>query len=515
MKTSIRLAPPQLAAPSSPWAIMLMNFLLTLSLAFPFYSSYVALPRMMVAMRANLDTIQWVLTAFAIAQTVMMPMVGWLSARFGMRSLFMLCLGCTLVGSVGCGLAWDAGSLIGFRILQGLGSGPLAPLSTVILFDAFPPGQRGTALGLNSTNWAIGALLALPVGGYIIETLSWRAIFFCGVPWGLISLALAWRLLPPDSDARQHRLDVWGVVTLVCFLVPLLFGLSQGQRFGWDAMSIQASFVIASLSIIVFLVHELRHDHPVLELRLLQNFPFAMACLVRFLNHIAFNAYSLLIALFLQTTLDYSPLRAGLTVLPSALAVAPASLLIGRLTDRLESRVIFLSGLAIMATASYLFSAVNTWTSAVWVMTLVVLLRIGSECLFSPLNYAGMQLLPASSRRMGTGMLSLMWSVGGSLGNAATVVVLSYRRTMHHLAASEDRYSDPSEQEHTLRELHTLLREEGHTADNLDAAAHDILHTYLNQETAVAAFQDCFLLTAGIYLLTMLPALYIRARRDA
>ena len=518
MKTSISVAPRQLTAPAPavPWAILLMNFLLTLSLAFPFYSSYVALPRMMVEMRANLDTMQWVLTAFAIAQTVMMPMVGWLSTRFGMRHLFMLCLACTLVGSVGCGLAWDTGSLIVFRVLQGLGSGPLAPLSTVILFDAFPPGQRGIALGLNSTNWAIGALLALPLGGYLIETLSWRAIFFCGVPWGVLSLALAWRGLPQDSEARQYRLDVWGVMTLMCFLVPLLFGLSQGQRLGWETASIQLSFVVAALSVVVFIVYELRHSHPLLELRLLTHFPFAMACLVRFLNHIAFNAYSLLIALFLQTTLDYAPLRAGLTVLPSALAVAPASLLIGRLTDRLEPRVMFLSGLTLMAVGSYLFAAVDTWTPVVWVMTLVVLLRVGSECLFSPLNYAGMLLLPAASRRMGSGMLSLMWSVGGSIGNAVTVVLLSYRQTIHHLAASADHYSDAGEQEQTLRELHMLLREDGLTEDNLDAAANDILHNYLHQATSVAAFQDCFLLTAGVYLLTMLPALCIRApRREA
>jgi DHA2 family multidrug resistance protein len=514
MKTSISVAPQQqLATPAIPWGIVVMNFLLTLSLAFPFYSSYVALPRMMVDMRANLDTMQWVLTAFAIAQTVMMPTVGWLSARFGMRQLFMLCLLCTLAGSVGSGLAWDAGSLIVFRVLQGLGSGPLAPLSTVILFDAFPPGRRGLALGMNSTNWAIGALLALPLGGYLIETLSWRAIFFCGVPWGVISLALAWHLLPQDSDARQYRLDVWGVVSLVSFLVPLLFALSQGQRLGWDTASIQLSFVVAGVSIAVFVVYELSHDHPLLDLRLLKSFPFAMACLVRFLNHIAFNAYSLLIALFLQTTLDYSPLRAGLAVLPSALAVAPASLLIGRLTDRLEARLIFLSGLGLMAAGSYLFSAVNTWTPAGWVMTLVVLLRVGSECLFSPLNYAGMQLLPAPSRRMGSGMLSLMWSVGGSIGNAITVMLLYDRRTRHQLAAGEDHYSGPGEQEHTMHEIHTLLQEEGYTADNLDAAAHGILHRYLDQEAAVAAFQDCFWLIAGVYLLTMLPALCIRAPR--
>jgi hypothetical protein len=149
-------------------------------------------------------------------------------------------------------------------------------------------------------------------------------------------------------------------------------------------------------------------------------------------------------------------------------------------------------------------------------MTLVVLLRVGSECLFSPLNYAGMQLLPATSRRMGSGMLSLMWSVGGSIGNAVTVVLLSYRQTIHQLAASADHYGDTGEQEQTLRELHTLLWEDGHAADNLDAAAHDILTNYLHQATSVAAFQDCFLLTAGVYLLTILPALAIRAgRREA
>jgi hypothetical protein len=117
---------------------------------------------------------------------------------------------------------------------------------------------------------------------------------------------------------------------------------------------------------------------------------------------------------------------------------------------------------------------------------------------------------------MGSGMLSLMWSVGGSIGNAVTVVLLSYRQTLHHLAASADHYGDAGEQEQTLHELHTLLREDGHTTDTLDAAANDILHTYLHQATSVAAFQDCFLLTAGVYVLTMLPALCIRApRREA
>jgi EmrB/QacA subfamily drug resistance transporter len=487
--------------------------MITLSLAFPFYTSYIALPRMMVALNANLDTIQWVLTAFTIAQTVMMPMVGWLSNRFGMRLFFSLCVLLTIVGSLGSGLAWNSGTLIACRILQGLGAGPIAPLSSVILFDAFPPGKRGVALGLSSSTWAIGALLALPLGGYLIEHLTWRAIFFCGMPCGLVGLGLSWRVLAPRSEAGEKRLDGWGVVTMVGFLVPLLFGLSQGQQYGWDTLSIRLSFVVAVVSAVMFVCSALYRAAPLLDLRLFANFPFAMACLVRFLNHVGFNAASLLLALFLQTTLDYSPLRAGLMVLPAALLVAPASLLIGRLTDRFDARLIFGSGLAVVTVAVYLLSTVTTWTPALWIVCLIMIQRLGSECVFAPLNYTGLQLLPAESMRMGSGVLALMWSVGGAIGNAATALMLSQRRVVHSMAIGQDYAVHPGEREHTLRELQASLQQAGSGPAELDLTPEDILRHYMDQETSVAAFQDCFLLTTGVYLLALLPALLVRPQR--
>jgi EmrB/QacA subfamily drug resistance transporter len=397
------------SSPPRPWAVLILNLFATLALAFPCYTSYVALPPLMLSMGASLEAIQWVLTAYTIAQTVMMPTVGWLGNRLGNRRLFVLCVLLTTVGATGSGLAWSLEALLVFRILQGAGAGPL---SMAIMFDAFPPDKRGLALGLNTANWAIGALISLPLGGYLIEAVSWRAIFLVGLPLGAISLAMAWGVLPPRRSPGHARLDVWGLLTLGLALVPLLFALSQGRYYGWDDAAIRSGMAIAVVSAAAFVAVEWRRAAPLVELRLFTNVPFAMACAVRFLNHIGFNAYSLLVALFLQKTLDYTPLQAGLAVLPAAVAAGPAGLIVGRLSDRLEPRLIFIGGLLLTTAAAYRFAAVSIWTPVAWVMTLVVLLRVGSECVFAPLNNVSLRLLPAPAVRMGSGLLGLMWGVG-------------------------------------------------------------------------------------------------------
>jgi MFS transporter, DHA2 family, multidrug resistance protein len=297
-------------------------------------------------------------------------------------------------------------------------------------------------------------------------------------------------------------------------LVPLLFGLSQGRYQGWDDPFIRLSFVIAIVSGIAFVIVEARQIQPLVELRLFTIFPFAMACGVCLLNHVGFNAYSLLVALFLQKMLDYTPLQAGLAVLPAALAVGPAGLTVGRLSDRIDPRVIFATGLLLMTVGVYLFSAVNAWTAVVWVMALVVVLRVGSECVFSPLNNASLRLLPAEWVRMGSGLLGLMWGIGGSIGNALTVALLDSRQAVHAIAAGEEHYGSAVERLYTLREVQHLLQRAGEGTEGLAVKAQEILRHHLMQEAAVAAFQDCFLLTAIVFILAMIPALFIRPQRQ-
>jgi DHA2 family multidrug resistance protein len=511
LSTPVQMRRATSSSATIPWMVVLINCMATLSLAFPFFTSYIALPAMMRSMSATLDSIQWVLTAFSIAQTAVMPIVGWLGSRLGNRRLFVLCLSLTTLGSLGCGLAWSTGSLVGFRVLQGLGAGLLAPLVTVIMFDAFPAGKRGLALGVNSTNWALGALLALPLGGYLIEASSWRTLFFLGIPWGVLSVAMAWRYLPQQTDPAPRTLDVWGCITLSGLLVPLLFGLSQGQRQGWGDTVIILSFALALVSGVVFVRLELRRTNPLLELRLFSTLPFAMACLVRFLNHIGFNAYSLLVALFLQNVLGYSPLRTGLLILPAAVAVCPTSLLGGRLTDRFDPRLIFMSGLALAGLGMYLLSTVTPWTPTIWVVLLVVLLRVGSECVFSPLSYAGLRLLPGEWVRMGSGMLSLMWGVGGSLGNAATAVHLSARQARHASLEGHDHGTLPWEQDQVCSDTTVALQ--GNASNALNGQAQLMFESHLPLASLVAAFQDCFLLTAVVYLVCLVPAFFVRSPR--
>jgi EmrB/QacA subfamily drug resistance transporter len=496
-----------------PWAILMMNFLATLALAFPFYTCYVALPQMMVSMRANLDQIQWVLSAYAIAQTVMMPMVGWLGNRIGTRNLFALCLLLTTVGSMFSGLSWSTGSLIFFRVLQGAGAGPLSPLSMAIMFDSFPADKRGLALGLNTAYWAIGALIALPLGGYLIEAVSWRGIFFVGLPLGVLSLAMTVWALPQRQTSAHGSLDAWGFITMGLCVVPLLFGLSQGRYQGWDDPLIQLSFAVAVVSGVAFVVIELRRAEPLVELRLFKIFPFAMACVMRFLNHIGFNAYTLLVALFLQKTLGYTPLQAGLAVLPAAVAVGPVGLTVGRLSDRIDPRIIFFIGLLMMMLGVCLFSSVNAWTPVVWVMAMVVVLRVGSECLFSPLNNTSLRLLPAPWVRMGSGLLGLMWGIGGSIGNAVVVALLDYRQAVHVIMAGQDHYGNPLERMYALNEVHAVLQRAVDAIGGLGVKAHGLFAQHLIQEASVAAFQDCFLLTAIVFILAMVPALSVRPPR--
>ncbi|RMF87999.1 MAG: MFS transporter, partial [Nitrospinota bacterium] len=169
-----------------------------------------AIPKMMTSLRADLDTIQWVVTAFMIVQTLLMPMVGWLTSLIGSRNLYLLSLGLFTLSSFLCSLAWSAQSLILFRIVQGIGGGPLQPLSLAILYESFPPQQRGMAVGMFNVATAFGLAIGRIVGGYLIETESWRATFYVSVPFGVIGLLMAFLLIPRLTDQSRRPIDFLG-----------------------------------------------------------------------------------------------------------------------------------------------------------------------------------------------------------------------------------------------------------------------------------------------------------------
>ena len=247
------------------------------------------LPKIMTSLRVELYQIHWILTVFGIARTVIIPALGWLSGRLGPRTLYLACMGTFCLGSLGGALAWDWVSLLMFRALMGLGGGLLQPLTMAIFYQIFPPGQRGMALGLSLIGWAIGPSLGALMGGYVLEFASWRTAYAMILPIGGLGAVLAWWLLPPLRRPERRRLDLYGLLTMAIGVTTLILALSQGNREGWDSQYILTLFAIAGVATLVFVIVELRHSEPLMELRLLRAVPFVMAAVVLFLSTVAFR----------------------------------------------------------------------------------------------------------------------------------------------------------------------------------------------------------------------------------
>ena len=207
----------------------------------------IAIPHLMVTFGTDLATTQWVATGFLVTRTLVIPLLGWLGSMLGNRNLFVISMVGFLLTSVGCGLSTSLPMLIAFRALQGAILGPMEGLTAVILVQAFPPRQRGLAIGLRSLGWALGELLFYTAGGYLFEHVSWRLLFFLGLPFGIVATVFGLLVLPQQPEVRSPTVDYPGILLLGSFLVPLLLVIS----FGRDSETATSTLLLLGLSALV------------------------------------------------------------------------------------------------------------------------------------------------------------------------------------------------------------------------------------------------------------------------
>jgi EmrB/QacA subfamily drug resistance transporter len=279
-------------------------------------------------------------TGYQIVQAILIPAVGWLGTRLGTKRLFLLSTLLFTAGSALCGLAWDVHSLIFFRILQGIGGGPITPLGMSILYSTFPPDKRGLAMGLYNFSFSFGPAIAPALGGHLIEVLNWRAIFYINVPVGLLSAGIVLFTMSTTQEQRARSFDVVGVFTMASFLILLLLAVSEGRRYGWSSQMIVTLFLLSGMSLAAFVIAALNTKQPFVEVRLYKNLPFAMGCLIAFLNTLEFRGTSFLLPIMLQRIYHYTPFQAGLFFLPPALVMGTTSIIAGRLSDKLQPKLL-------------------------------------------------------------------------------------------------------------------------------------------------------------------------------
>jgi DHA2 family multidrug resistance protein len=497
--------------PSYKWwvtgTVMFSAFLTVMSGA----TVNVALPPMMTAFGLNLDQAQWIITAFMIAGAVLIPTVGWLGNWLGNRNLFLLSLLVFLSGSALCGLAWSGTSLICFRVVQGIGSGPITPMAMVLLSTAFPPQQRGLAMGLYGLGVAFGPAIGPVLGGYVTEHLNWRMVFYLNIPAGVLCMVLVALVIPNTRDAVRRSLDVAGLVTMTVFLVSFLIALSQGQRIGWDTPYIQRLFVVAGVAFVLFLVLAFTRQEPLVDLRLYKNLGFTLVSVAILINAMNFWGTNFLQSILLQRLMDYTPAQAGYVVLPGALIMAFTTLAAGRLVDKIDRRFIILFGLGLFALASYLFSFLTLDRPMSWIIWMIMGRYVTIGFIFTPMNASSLMLLPPDKVRMGSGLINLLQQgIGGTVGLATMTTVLQ-RRTIYHVSRLDESQAFSSlPWGEVLGPAHDLMARAGEVGTMVEVKTLALLHRHLEQQATIAAYQDCFMLVVLMCLLSMPLVLFLR-----
>ena len=466
----------------------------------------VAIPDVMGAFGISQVEAQWLSTGFLAAMTATMLLTDWVNKAFGQRLSMIGALLIFMAGSVLGGMAPNEQVLTLARVIQGAAAGVVQPLGMVLLFQVFPPDQRGSAMGIYGIGVVLAPALGPWIGGLLIDTFNWRYVFYLGVPFAILGVVLSNLFLPTrEHDEPRPGFDWIGMGLLGLCLAMLLTALTNGQRQGWNSDTILLQFAISAVAIVGFTWWELRTDKPMLDLRVFSEVPFAAAALVSFIMGAGLFGSTYLVPLFVQTIQGFTPTEAGLLLMPSGFVLVLVFPLAGRLADRLPIGLLIGLGMAIFAYSSWLTASIEInstfWMVAWW----TVISRIGLGLVFPALTAGSLRVLPRELIAQGSGAINFVRQLGGAFGVNLLSVFLE-RRTIFHADALAATQTSGNSTTATL--LHQLTGIFGH-AGLPDIQQIPAALWYLGQMIAIQAstlaFRDGFLVVTLIFLVALLP----------
>jgi EmrB/QacA subfamily drug resistance transporter len=375
-----------------------------------------AVPLMISDLHTDIDTIQWIITGPMLVNIALVPAMNWLTTLIGTRQVYLWAIAIWIATSLPCGLADTAGGVIFYRLLQGIGGSLHIPTVITVMYQAFPPHQRGLAMGIQQgAQWAAPAV-GMTLGGYLLQLHGWRVLFFYPIPIGLISIALALWVLPNRRDGTHYSLDWWGLATLTPALTLLLFAVSQSQRPGWSHQGLLLLIAAGLTGIVIFALLERGHKAPLMDFGLLRERALSAASAVYFLNTFTGMGVNFAVIVFLQHALEYSPLQVGFLLLPATLGRVAGELTAGHLADRWGARGLSLAGLLLFAISCAALGRVDQRSSIALIGAILILGNLAMALSNSPMIHASLQTLRDERISMGSGLLSLVRITGGTFG---------------------------------------------------------------------------------------------------
>jgi EmrB/QacA subfamily drug resistance transporter len=475
----------------------------------------VAIPDIMGAFGVGQDRAQWLSTGMLAAMTVGMLLNAWLMDTFGARRTFVAALAVFAASLMLAAQSPNIEVLIFARVVQGLVAGLLQPLAMYTLFQVFPPGQRGMAMGFFGLSVILGPAMGPTVGGIMIDEFNWRAIFYIAVPVSALAMLMGSLFLSErDQDARRARFDFPGFVLLSVSLMSLLTGLSNGQREGWSSDYILGLFAVAIASTVSFFVWELRAPRPLVNLRVLANVQFTCAAMVAFIFGAGLFGSTYLVPLFVQTVQHLTPLAAGLLLMPGGLILGVFMPIGGYMSDHISARKLIFAGLICFALSAYLLADIDVNTPFWTIVWCVVLSRVGLAFIKPALNLAALKALRPELLGQGAGMINFARQLGAAFGVNLLSMMLDRRTFFHSDTLTAMQTAGNSATADLLRLIQQALAQAGASPDLQAAGALHYLGRVIYAQAYTMGFRDAFILIGLVYTVALLPA-WIMGRAKA
>lgn len=386
----------------------------------------VALQKLTIQFATSFDTIQWVATGYMLALATVIPVTGWASDRFGTKRLYLLAIGTFLIGSMLAGLAWNVESLIAFRVVQGLGGGMLMPAGMTILTRAAGPQRIGRVMAVLGVPMLLGPICGPILGGWLVDSVSWRWIFYINVPIGLIAFVLALRLLPKDNPESGNRFDFIGMLMVSPGLAALIFGVSRIPSTGTVAdLEVWLPALAGIVLLVAFVLRARTMEHPLIDLKLFRNRSFSVAMITMAVFCVGFFGAMLLLPTYFVLVRGESALNAGLLLAPQGLGAMLAMPITGRLADKIAPRRIVVPGLVLIALGMVVFTQVTATTPYWQLLAALFVMGIGMGCTMMPITSAALQTLQSKDMAKASTATNILQQTAGAIGSAVMSIILA------------------------------------------------------------------------------------------
>jgi DHA2 family multidrug resistance protein len=480
----------------NPWIIAVSVMLATFMEVLDTSIAAVALPYIAGSLSATNDEATWVLTSYLVANAIVLPASGWLSLRFGRKRFLVACIAIFTISSFMCGASTSLAMILIARAVQGAGGGALQPLSQSILLETFPPEKRGMAMAVFALGVVVAPVLGPTLGGWLTDAYSWRWAFYINIPVGAFAIFMISRFIEDPSyvkEAKPGKLDGIGLGFLAVWLGCLQIILDKGQEDDWfGAHWIRWAAGILIVCFIAFIVRELSHEKPLVDLRVFRHRNFTIGCVLIGLFGASIYGTITLLPLFYQEVLGYTALAAGMAVSPRGFGAILAMPIIGFLTAKIDNRWLIILGFLLFGLSSLRFGNVDLSIAQWTLLWAIIVSGFGSGCVFVPLSTTTMAGLPNEEIGNAAGLYNLLRNIGGSIGIAVVNTLVIRHEQLHRTELSHNLSPTSNRLQSTLAASQHFLISQGASATTAMQRAYALVEGALDQQARLWSYVDDF-----------------------